>query len=155
MSYEFETKEMETTTYIGVRKNNITSPEISTALAEILPKVFVFLQENNITPLSPPLTLYHCHNEEKGTFDIQGGFFIADKIEAVGEIECGEIQKGTIVSTKHVGSYSDLGKAHEAVYNWIKEQGQQANQPCWEIYLNDPGEVKPEECATEVVYSIK
>ena len=154
MSYTFEIKDTTKMTYIGIRKNQVSPQQISTVLSEVLPKVFAFVQEKGITPLSPPLTLYHCHDGEQGTFDLQGGFFIAEKVESSGEIECGEIDAKQLVSTKHIGPYEDLGKAHEAASKWLQEQGKKAITPCWEVYLNDPGEVEPQQYITEIVYPI-
>ncbi len=154
MSYNFEVKTFEKTAYIGIYRKAIKPQDMGAVLGDVLPKVAAFLQEKGVTPTSPPLTFYYCHDEETCTFDLRGGFFLAEKIEGSGDIECGEIEAGEVVSTMHVGAYDNLGQTHQAVNKWIQEQGRESSSPCWEMYLSDPGKVKPEECQTQVVYRL-
>ena len=152
---EFEIKDFAQTYYLGIRKDDVLPQELGKAIGEVLPAVFVFLQENKIAPISPPLVLYHCHNVEKGTFDIQGGFFVAEEIAGNEQITCGTIPAGQVVSSVYTGAYENLGERHQATYEWVQQQGKDCQSPCWEVYLNDPADVKPEEYQTQVVYLLK
>ncbi len=141
--------------YVGIRRK-VKPEEISATLAEALPAVFGFLKEKGIPPVSAPITLYHAHDGQSKTMDLQAGFFIANAIEDSGEITCGELPAGDVAVALHRGPYEQLGQAHEAVAKWVSEQNRESSCPCWESYINDPGEVKdPALFETEIYYPLK
>ncbi|WP_299892367.1 GyrI-like domain-containing protein [uncultured Ruegeria sp.] len=55
------------------------------------------------------------------------------------------------------GPYSGLHAAYHSLFgNWLPESGEEpADQPCYEIYLNDPRETPPEELLTEICLPLK
>ncbi|MEM6730840.1 MAG: MerR family transcriptional regulator, partial [Myxococcota bacterium] len=50
----------------------------------------------------------------------------------------------------HRGSYDTLGLAYHALDAWSQSRGHARAAPMREVYLNDPGEVAPEDLLTEV-----
>lgn len=55
------------------------------------------------------------------------------------------------------GPYSGLEAAYHSLFgNWLPESGEEpADQPCYEIYLNDPRETAPEDLLTEICLPLK
>jgi effector-binding domain-containing protein len=55
----------------------------------------------------------------------------------------------------HVGRYDEVGRAHEAIDVWRREQQRPMVGPPRELYLNDPRETGEENAVTEVQVPIR
>lgn len=66
-----------------------------------------------------------------------------------------EVPAQLVASTVHRGPYDELASAYHTLTGRIAEHGHQAAGPPRELYLNDPGEVPPEELLTEVQWPIE
>ncbi len=77
-------------------------------------------------------------------------------VSGAGEVEAFELPGGLIASTLHVGSYSKLSEAYEAIAQQAKDAGYEidARGPSWEEYLSEP-DVPPEETRTVVYWPVK
>ena len=67
------------------------------------------------------------------------------------------IPGGKTAVLTYKGPYSGLEAAYRSLFgNWLPESGEEpADQPCYEIYLNDPRETAPEELLTEICLPLK
>ena len=67
------------------------------------------------------------------------------------------IPGGKTAVLTHKGPYSGLEAAYHSLFgNWLPESGEEpVDQPCYEIYLNDPRETAPEELLTEICLPLK
>ena len=63
---------------------------------------------------------------------------------------------GTVASATHLGPYSGLGAAHEAVHQWCKANNHRLAGPSWEIYGHWQSEwnVDPSQIRTDVFYLV-
>ncbi|WP_372369956.1 hypothetical protein [Candidatus Uabimicrobium sp. HlEnr_7] len=59
--------------------------KISKKLGEFLPAVYVYAQQKGCQP-GRPFALYHGHNEEKGTFDMETGIEITEEVDSKNNI---------------------------------------------------------------------
>ncbi|WP_171100165.1 GyrI-like domain-containing protein [Ruegeria sp. HKCCD7255] len=68
-----------------------------------------------------------------------------------------EIPGGKTAVLTFKGPYSGLHAAYHSLFgNWLPTSGEEpADQPCYEIYLNDPRETAPEELLTEICLPLK
>ena len=51
---------------------------------------------------------------------------------------------GAVATTRHRGSSTGLGEAHETVRNWVADHGRRLAGPRWEVYgphRDDPAEL--------------
>ena len=55
----------------------------------------------------------------------------------------------------HLGGHLNKTCIDEPVLKYLKENGLEQNGGIWELYVNDPGTVKPEEIETEIHYPVK
>jgi effector-binding domain-containing protein len=55
----------------------------------------------------------------------------------------------------HVGRYDEVGRVHEAIDAWLREQRRPMIGPPRELYLNDPREAGEENAVTEVQVPIR
>jgi effector-binding domain-containing protein len=77
------------------------------------------------------------------------GSFVAD-----GEVVPSAIPAGTAASTTHIGPYSGLGAAHDAIKRWCEANGKKLAGPSWEIYGHWLAEwnADPSQIRTDVYY---
>ncbi|WP_425083943.1 AraC family transcriptional regulator [Ruegeria profundi] len=68
-----------------------------------------------------------------------------------------QIAGGKTAVLTYKGPYSGLEAAYHSLFgNWLPESGEEpADQPCYEIYLNDPRETAPEDLLTEICLPLK
>ncbi len=68
-----------------------------------------------------------------------------------------QIPGGKTAVLTYKGPYSGIEAAYHSLFgNWLPESGEEpADQPCYEIYLNDPRETPPEELLTEICLPLK
>jgi effector-binding domain-containing protein len=86
--------------------------------------------------------------------DLEIGFPVANKIAGKDDIQAGELPT-KIAICDHVGPYSDLAPAYEALSEWIKQNGYEATGVAYEMYLSDPDETPAAELMTQIVFPLR
>ena len=67
-----------------------------------------------------------------------------------------EILAGNVVTLSKFGNYGDGDmEAHNNIANYFKNNNLDYGKLVWELYVNDPMEVKPEDIQTNIYYQIK
>ncbi len=63
--------------------------------------------------------------------------------------------KAAVLTCK--GPYSGIQTAYHSLFgNWLPQSGEEpADQPCYEVYLNNPRDTAPEELLTEICLPLK
>lgn len=84
--------------------------------------------------------------------DIEVAFPISEFVEINGDEETRvyELPGGKMAKIVHKGPYEECTRTYEKLFSWITENGKRISGPIREVYLNDPGEVQPEEILTEI-----
>ncbi|MBU0677329.1 MAG: AraC family transcriptional regulator [Verrucomicrobia bacterium] len=82
---------------------------------------------------------------------------VADDVEAEGNAQIQTIEGGKYAVFLHEGPYENLTHTYQGIYGqWVPENSAKLRDlPCFEIYLNAPGEVPPEELKTEIYIPIE
>lgn len=78
---------------------------------------------------------------------------LSGPVEAPEGFHTGEIAGGAYAMAVHAGPYEKLPDVYMMLYgDWPRESGRQPDmtKPCFESYLNNPYEEKPEDLRTEV-----
>ncbi|MEM7318335.1 MAG: AraC family transcriptional regulator [Pseudomonadota bacterium] len=67
------------------------------------------------------------------------------------------IPGGKTAVLTYTGPYSGIEAAYNSLFgNWLPKSGEEpADQPCYEIYLNNPRETAPEDLVTEICLPLK
>ena len=112
-----------------------------------------YLAEIAEAPAGPPFAAYY--NMDMQDLDVEIGFPVAKKLPGRGDIQAGEIPAGKMAACLHIGPYSDVHLAYNALFQWVQEQGHEATGVAYETYLNDPGETPPQELRTQVVLRLR
>jgi len=122
-------------------------------LGETYGAVAQYLGELGEYPAGPPYAAYY--NDDMENLDIEAGFPVARELEGRGDIEAGEMPGGKAATCMHIGPYDDIEAAYNAMSKWIKEHGLEPTGVAYEMYLNDPDEVPPEELQTQILFPLK
>ena len=152
MSYEITKKQIAETPFLYMRKQ-AKPEEVSTALASMLPPVFQYAMGKGIPFAGYPTTRYISFGP--GLVTLEAGMPVAASADGEGEIMSGSLVGGDVVSTIHKGPYDSLNLGHEAIQNWMMENGLEPGGAPWEVYITDPGEVPdPNEWLTEIIHPL-
>lgn len=82
---------------------------------------------------------------------------VAQGTEPEGDIQIGEIAGGDCAIATHKGSYDGLAESYRWLYGvWLPQSGRvPADAPCFERYLNNPGDTAPDDLVTEIHVPLK
>ena len=104
-------------------------------------------------PAGAPYAAYFTFDMEN--MDIEIGFPVGGSLPGEGEIQSGEIPAGKIARCLYTGPYNKIEPAYNALTAYVEEQGHETTGVAYEFYLNDPGEVAPEELLTQIVFRLE
>ena len=127
--------------------------ELPQALGRAYGAIGQYLAETGKQPAGAAYAAYFTFEME--SMDIEIGFPVASKLPGKGEIQSGEIPAGKIAQTVYTGPYNKIEPAYNALTAYVEQQGHEATGVAYEFYLNDPGEVAPEELLTQIVFRLR
>lgn len=72
-------------------------------------------------------------------------------------VETLTLPAGPCAVLRHLGPYAELERSYQWLYReWLPASGREpADQPCWEVYVNDPRTTPPAELVTEIYLPLK
>jgi len=135
--------------------------EMAQKMAEMMPKVGMYAQKNNITMAGPPFNLYHKYDQENNAVIMSFAVPVMEKVitDKDSGILTGLLKPFTAVKTTLKGDYKNLKEAWEASEKYISENSNiepLEGVPALEVYLNDPMNTpNPAELKTEIFVPVK
>jgi effector-binding domain-containing protein len=78
--------------------------------------------------------LYHHPTHRDQPMDIDFGVEVAKRFEDGGPVRYVETPAGQTARTLHVGPYTGLPAAHNAVHTWCAQNGKAIGAQSWEVY---------------------
>jgi AraC family transcriptional regulator len=77
---------------------------------------------------------------------------VNDQFKATDEIGMQEIAGGEYAVVRHRGPYERLSETYRKLFReWMPMSGRKVRSaPCFEVYINDPLSVRPEDLVTEI-----
>ncbi|MET0426422.1 MAG: AraC family transcriptional regulator [Actinoplanes sp.] len=139
-----------------VMRRRITRDEIAGALAECLPAVLGYAQQEGLAITGPPFARYP--EVGMGALVIEGGVPIAEPpaTPLSDGIEALTIPAGRAAVAIHRGPYDSLPESYQEIEKWLRDQQLSAAGAPWETYLTDPGErPDPATWETEIVHPVR
>ena len=152
MSYQCEFKEQPAQPVLSVRTTTSVH-ELPQVLGKTYGAIAQYLGELGEQPAGPPFAAYY--NMDMQALDMEAGFPVSRALPGKVEIRAGEIPGGTLATVLHTGPYDQCRAAYEALTQYIKDNGREATGVAYEMYLNDPQQVPPQELQTLVVFPLK
>lgn len=134
--------------------------DVGIKMAQMMPQVFSYMQENNIPMTGSPMTIYEQWDLTNGTTIFSSAIPTSTKvITPVGSpVLCGFMPSQKVVKTTLKGDYKNLQEAWAAANKYIvdNELEKDENAKDFEIYRTDPNTVpNPADWVTEIYIPIK
>jgi effector-binding domain-containing protein len=128
--------------------------EVSKSMGSAFQQVWAFMSENRISPTGGALSVYYTYDPDKISF--RAGFTIAaaDMAKASGDVKADVTPACKVLHFVHKGPYETLRAAYGDMMQYMEHEKISFAAPTWEVYLNDPSQVKPEDLLTEVFVAL-
>ncbi len=144
--------------FIGYKHTSKIDHEQMTKLfMESMPKAGIHAATHKLENTDyTPGAVFTKWDEEKGEAEFYIGLVVKKDIPLDEGMEKITLPKGRNVMVAKYGPYGTGDQqAHMAIDTYLKENGLEQNGAIWELYLNDPETVEPEEIETEIHYPVK
>lgn len=116
-------------------------------------QIMGYMQQEGVEMSGAPFTAYY--NMDMNNLDIEVGVPIGSEVKGEGTIKCNYIPSGKYISTLHIGSYSQIEPAYNALGKYMEEHNFVATGVAYEFYLNDPVEIPEERLETRIAFLLK
>jgi effector-binding domain-containing protein len=126
--------------------------DLGRVLGEAYGAIAQYMAEIGEQCVGPPFAAYY--NEDMQDLDLEIGCPVARELPGRGEVQAGEIPAGRFATCLHVGPYSEIEPAYNALSQWMGENDHKPTGVAYEMYLNDPQETPPEELQTLVMFPL-
>ncbi len=131
MSYTVELKNVPATPLLVVRRR-AAKDQLSRVVPDGCGLVWNFLRENNINPRGRNVAIYRGTGTPE--LDVEIGVEVAANAVGGGEVVLSATPSGMVATVAHIGPYSLLMKANEAIKAWCDANNHQIAGPSWEVY---------------------
>ena len=152
MSYTCEAVEQPTQPVLSIRTRTPVQ-SLQVVLGKGFQDIVKLLNELGECPSGAPFVAYY--NMDMQDLDIEIGFPVSRKLLGKEAVQSSEIPGGKHATCLYTGPYPEMPPAYEALTSWVQENGYETTGMVYEHYLNNPGEVSPQELKTLIVFPLK
>lgn len=156
---EVTQQELTAKKFIGFYQKTTTDAameEMTELFMKFMPKAGMYAAKNKLEDYTPG-TLYINWDEETG----EAEFYIGLLFDAETKLPKGEgmivteVPAGNSIKISKYGPYG-MGdyEAHTVIGIYMEENNLVQNGPIWELYVNDPENVKPKDVQTDIYYPV-
>ncbi len=152
------TKELAEKTFIGyLHKTKINHEEMTNLFMQDMPKAGEYAISKDLKESDFTLgTVYTKYDETNNETEFYIGLLLNKPIEPATGMKTINLPAGNSVVISKFGNYGDGDyEAHLKIDNYIKDNKLTQKWPIWELYVNDPAKVKPEEIQTDIYYPVE
>jgi effector-binding domain-containing protein len=136
---------MVTSRHLAVVRDRRSRSQLGGQLLPLLDRVYAAVKAGRIAKGGHNVFVYRDGTEDHVTVEI--GIEVAAPFDALDGVACSQTPSGDVVSTVHVGAYSGLGAAHDALVGWCRQSDVARAGVWWEVYGDwheDPAQVETE-----------
>ena len=137
--------------HLAVIKQQLKWSALGTNLIPLLDRVYVQVRAGLIVQSGHNVFVYK--DATKDGVRVEVGVQVSDYFENVEDVVYSSTPSGEVASTLHVGPYSDLSHAYDALSLWCKEHHRARANTYWEVYGD--WEEDPSKLETEVFYLLQ
>lgn len=125
--------------------------ELGGNLIPLLDRVYARVRAGKIIQSGQNVFVYKEGTNDHVTVEV--GVEVAAPFEDVEDVVYSSTPSGEVASTLHIGPYSDLGSAYDALRRWCQEHHRAQMNVFWEVYGD--WEEDPTKLQTEVFYLLQ
>ena len=137
--------------HLAVIRRRLKWSELGSNLLPLLDRVYVQVRAGKIAQSGHNVFVYRDATTDSVTAEV--GVEVSGPFEAIDDVVYSTTPFGEVASTLHIGPYSDLGGAYDALAHWCKEHHRPRTNAYWEVY-GDWNE-DPAKLETEVFYLLE
>lgn len=137
---------------LAIVRRRATLQQLSRVIPEACGTVWNAIRAQKIPGAGRNIVVY-LDNE----MNLEIGVELEAPLAAAGDLISSNLPSGIVATTTHLGPYSRLGEAHQAVIQWCNSHDHELVRPCWETYGHwiDEWNQDPSKIRTDVFYLLK
>jgi len=154
-SYTVEERTVSAQPVVAIRDTAMVT-EIGAHFGKLYGEIGAAMGKAGLKQAGPAMATYYSFSLSEPIIFEAG--IITDKplAKADGRVKPMEIKAGKTAMVSYYGAYENLGKAHEAIDKWAKDNNKKLGSAPWELYVSDPMmEKDTAKWLTEIYYSIE
>jgi effector-binding domain-containing protein/ribosome-associated toxin RatA of RatAB toxin-antitoxin module len=148
--YTVETTKPQPIIYIT---DSCSMDKIGEKMGEMYGSLQAFLGKNKGESIGMPMAIWHNFDVKNMVFE--AAFPVAKEMPAGDGVQSRTMPATKVLIVSHFGPYAAMEKSTEEVMAYIQKQGYEINGYEFDVYMNDPADVKPEEIETRMHFPIK
>lgn len=150
-------KELPAQNFIGYyHKVKIDHEKITKLFMQDMPKAGTYAMSKLAPEDMVPAAVYKKWDVENGEVEMYIGILTKKPLAPAEGMQQVALPGGKTVMISKYGNYGTGDQeAHTALDNYFKTNKLEREWPIWELYVNDPTLVKPEEIQTDIYYPVK
>ncbi len=152
MSYQIELLELQPQPKLSMR-TCIPVSDLPQFLGKAYGDIMQHLNSLGELPHGAPFAVYY--NMDMENLDIEAGFPVGKPLPASESILSGEIPGGKYASGIFTGPYGELSTIYDAISQWMQNNQYEPTGTVYELYLNDPSTVAPQDLKTQILFPLK
>ena len=137
--------------HLAVVLRRLKWSELGSNLIPLLDRVYVQVRAGRVAQSGHNVFVYRDPTKDGVTVEV--GVEVPGPFDAMDDVVYSSTPSGEVASTLHIGPYSDLGGAYDALAKWCKEHNRPRAKTYWEVY-GDWNE-DPAKLETEVFYLLE
>jgi len=126
-------------------------------LPEVLGRVYArlmkYLSSQGAAPSGAPFVGYY--NMDMQDLDLEIGFPVTKSLTGDETIQAGEIPAGEYAACLYTGPYQKMKEPYSALQEYIASLGRMPTGVAYEVYLNAPNQVPPEQLKTQILFPLQ
>ena len=134
--------------HLAVVRRRLKWSELGSNLLPLLDRVYFQVRAGKIAQSGHNVFVYSDATKDSVTAEV--GIEVSGPFEAIDNVVYSSTPFGEVASTLHIGPYTNLGGAYDALAQWCREHNRPLAATYWEVYgdWNDD----PAKLETEVFY---
>ena len=135
-----------------VRRQANSRQQVGPIIQQACGEVWRVIKSQHIQGAGRHVAVYLDQN-----FNLEVGVELESPFDGYEDVVGSSLPAGSVATTMHLGPYSQLANAHQAVQQWCAAQKIELAGPCWEIYGHwlDDWNRDPSKIRTDIYYPLK
>lgn len=136
MGYDVIQQDLRPQPVISIRER-LGQGQLQAFFGRAFADLYAHIGRHGVPPRGEPFVIYHAFGPDG--VDAEVCLPVPTLLPETERVGYHELPAVTVVETLHVGPYDELGRAYQALSDWIHDHGLEAAGPVRERYLNEPG----------------